>query len=212
MSTLFKNRSQAAVQLAQLLKSYAARPDVVVLGLPRGGIPLACVIARTLQASLDVLLVRKLGLPSQPEYAIGAVTSDGARLLHAGAIRMLGVSTASIDALTAEALAILSQRAALYRHGRPALPLDGQIVIVVDDGIATGATMTAALRLVRQQGPARLIAAVPVAPPQALQSLKQEADALVCLHAPLDFIAVGQYYADFQQISDRQVVEMLDLE
>ena len=211
MSTLFKNRSQAAVQLAQRLISYAARPDVVVLGLPRGGIPLACVIARTLQASLDVLLVRKLGLPSQPEYAIGAVTSDGARLLHTRAIRMLGVSEASIEAVTAEAHLVLLQRAALYRNGRPPLPLHGQIVIVVDDGVATGATMTAALRLVRQQGPARLIAAVPVASAQALHRLKEEADAVVCLHAPLNFDAVGQYYEDFQQISDREVVDMLGL-
>ena len=195
--------------LAQRLQPYAGRPDVVVLGLPRGGVPPAAVIAQALQAPLDVLLVRKLGLPGDPEFGIGAISSDGGCVLHAEVIRALRIPLGVIEASAQAIRTTLAQRAIRYRQGGPPVPLRGKVAVIVDDGVATGATMEAALRLVRQQQPAWVVLAIPVAPPEVVCRLQQQADAVVCLHAPEDFIAVGCYYRDFGEVSDDTVVRLL---
>lgn len=209
MRAQFKNRKQAAALLARRLQIYAGRSDVVVLGLPRGGVPPAAVIARALHAPLDVLLVCKLGLPGDPEFGIGAVGSDGSCVLHTDVIGALRIPPVVVEAIARAAQAMLAERAVRYRRGAPAVPLHGKVAIVVDDGVATGATMEAALRLLRRQHPAQVIVAIPVAPPEVVRTLKQQADGVVCLQAPPDFLAVGSYYRDFGQVSDEAVMRLL---
>jgi predicted phosphoribosyltransferase len=205
----FKDRTQAGELLARALRSYAGRADAVVLGLPRGGVPPAFAIAQRLGIELDILLVRKLGLPGHEEYAMGAVGSGGVRVLQPGVPGLLGVTAEQVEAVTQHELGELERRERAYRGARPPLTLTGRTAILVDDGIATGSTMLAAIRVARSLGPEALVLAVPVAPPQTLAMLEDEVDALVCLSAPPLFRAVGQWYEVFDQTSDEEVQDLL---
>jgi predicted phosphoribosyltransferase len=195
--------------LGQRLQQFrGARP--LVLGLPRGGVPVAAAVARALDAELDVVVSRKLGSPVSAELAIGAVTANGGRFLNDDVIRMLNVSEAYVTAVTATQQAEARRREALFRGSRPPLAITGRTVLLVDDGLATGATMRAAVRAVRQQRPERLVVAVPVGSRDACAALRSEADDVVCLQEPEDFGAVGFYYEDFTQTEDRDVQELLE--
>lgn len=207
---MFANRVDAGRRLAAALAIYRQRHPVV-LALPRGGVPVAAEVAQALGAPLDLLLVRKIGLPWQPELAIGAAV-DGADPLivrNEAIIARSGVSEAEFQRACREEMAEIERRKARYLGGRARAPLAGQVVIVVDDGIATGATMKAALRAIRQRGPSKLALAVPVAPVDALAELRPEVDDLVCLDTPEPFDAIGCFYRDFSQVSDEEVVAIL---
>ena len=208
MEPHFADRTSAGRALGEALRAHGPWTRALVLALPRGGVPVAREVARALGAELDVLLVRKLGAPGQPELAIGALAESDTVVLNHALIRELGVSPAQIDAVLGAARAELSRRAALWRGNRPPLQLAGRIVVVVDDGIATGATMSAALRALRAQHPARVVVAAPVAP--AACGFDELADAFVCLSRPPHFAAVGDYYRDFHQIDDATVRALLD--
>jgi len=204
---LFKNREHAARLLAQRLISYRGK-NPLVLGIPRGAAPMAKIIAEALGGELDVVLVRKLGAPDQPELAIGAVDETG-RVYLSDYVSEMGVSEDYIKDETEKQLATLRRRRAMYTPLRPPLDPSGRIVIVVDNGIATGATMIAALRATRAKKPRKLIGAVAVAPPATVARLSKEADSIVCLKAPADFYAVGQFFEDFSQVTDDDVVRIL---
>jgi putative phosphoribosyl transferase len=207
----FENRQDAGRRLADALGRYRdAHP--VVLGVPRGGVPVASEVAARLAAPLDVVIVRKLGAPAQPELAIGALV-DGdhpEEVLNPDLIELAQVPRSYVEREAARQLVEIRRREALYRPGSPPLQLRGRTVIVVDDGIATGASIRAALRAVRRAAPERLVLAVPVAPPDTVASLRSEVDDLVCLHSPEDFAAVGQFYDDFSQTTDDDVIRLLN--
>ncbi|MFC0250493.1 phosphoribosyltransferase [Massilia consociata] len=205
----YKDRLHAGRQLARALAHLAGHGDVIVLGLPRGGVPVAFEVARALGAELDVLLVRKLGMPHQEEYAMGAIGSGGVRVLHPGVPGLLGVTQEQVDQVTERELAELGRRDRLYRGGRPPPRIAGRCVVLVDDGIATGATMLAAVQVVRRQGPERIVVAAPVGAPDTVQRLEQEANEVVCPLAPPRFHAVGQFYRAFGQTSDEEVQDLL---
>ena len=208
----FRDRVQAGQVLSQNLKAYADRPDVIVLALPRGGVPVAREIARLLHAPLDVFLVRKLGTPGQEELAMGAIASGGIRVLNEEVVRSLRVSQRVIESVTARELRELARRERLYREGRPQLDVTDSVVILVDDGLATGSTMRAAVAALRQAKAKRIVVAVPVAAAPTCTDLQQEVDELICLHAPEPFYSVGFWYEDFSQTSDEEIREMLELE
>jgi len=210
MRRRWKDRQQAGRWLARRLGGYAGRGDAIVLALPRGGVPLGYVIAQALALPLDLLLVRKLGLPGFPEYAVGAVAEDGARLLDTAGLQQFGVPPALIEAEAARERQELARRRHRYRGGRSPPQLRGKTVILVDDGIATGATMRLAVRVARDAGAARIVVAVPVAPPQECAVLAADADELVCLRTPSPFYSVGHWYLDFEQVSDEQVAGLLE--
>ena len=205
----FRNRTDAGRQLAEKLAAYANRPDVLVLALPRGGVPVAFELARAFGAPLDVFLVRKLGVPGYEELAMGAVATGGVRVLNDEIVRGLGISEHEIDAVVARELLELSRRDRLYRGDRPLSDVAGRTVILVDDGLATGATMRAAVQALRQQQPGRIVAAVPTASPDTCQVLKAEADDVICAITPEPFFAVGHWYDDFTQTTDDEVRELL---
>jgi len=205
----FKDRTHAGKLLARELRQYAGRADAIVLALPRGGVPVAYAIAQRLGIELDILVVRKLGMPGHEEYAMGALGSGGVRVLQPGVPGLMGVSAAQVEAVTAHELAELERRERAYRGARPPLALAGRTAILVDDGIATGSTMLAAIRVARGLHPAALVLAVPVAPPETLALLAGEVDALVCLSAPPLFRSVGQWYESFGQTSDEEVQDLL---
>jgi len=205
----FRNRTDAGRQLAEKLAAYANRPDVLVLALPRGGVPVGFEVARELGAPLDVFLVRKLGVPGYEELAMGAVATGGVRVLNDEIVRGLGISEHEIDAAAARELQELARRERLYRGDRPLPDIAGRTVILVDDGLATGATMRAAIAAVRQQQPARIVIAVPTASPDTCEALKAEADDVVCAMTPEPFLAVGHWYEDFTQTTDDEVRELL---
>jgi predicted phosphoribosyltransferase len=205
----FKNRTQAGKLLAQRLSAYAHRGDVVVLALPRGGVPVAFQVAQALGAELDLLIVRKLGMPHQEEFAMGAIGSGGVRVLHPDVPGLMGVTPEQIEAVTAREQAELTRRERLYRGARAPVALRGRTVILIDDGIATGATMQAAVQVARQAGAGRVVVAVPVAPPDTLAELAAQVDELVCLETPPYFRAVSQWYREFDQTSDEQVQDLL---
>lgn len=209
MAMLFDDRDDAGRRLAGRLEGVARVDALVVLGIPRGGVSVAFPIARKLHAPLDVFLTRKLGVPGQEELAFGAISLDGKPLLDEGVIRTAGISAEQIARVVAEARATLERRAALYRGERSAVAVAGRTAILVDDGIATGASMLAAVRALRAVGPARLVVAVPVAPASTCRWLRREVDELVCLEAPEDFYAVGQFYRQFEQIGDEEVIALL---
>jgi putative phosphoribosyl transferase len=210
---MFVDREHAGEMLSKSLAHFQGRhPPPVVLGLPRGGVVVAAVIARSLQAPLDVLLVRKLGAPQQPELAIAALTLHDDQphvILNHRVIEAVGVDESYLANETSVQVDEIRRRRWLYRGERPPVALAGRTVIVVDDGIATGATVRAALQLVRKAEPARLILAVPVAPAQAIDELRREVDELICLHAPWNFTAVGASYQHFDQTTDEEVIELL---
>ena len=205
---LFRDRVDAGHVLAMELERYRGT-DTLVLGLPRGGVVVAAEVARGLEAELDVIVARKLGAPFSPELAIGAVTADGVRFLNEALIRALGLSEPYIMAVTRKQLAEAQLRESALRGNRPRPRIAGRTVILVDDGLATGATMVAAVRTVRREAPARLIVAVPVGSPEACAALRREADEVVCPHQPEEFGGVGLWYRHFDQTEDREVRELL---
>jgi predicted phosphoribosyltransferase len=209
MERAFPNRIEAGRQLAQKLEEYAGRDDVIVLGLPRGGVPVANEVAKRLRVPLDVFIVRKLGVPGFEELAAGAIASGGVRVLNEEVIRSLPDADQAIEAVTARETAELQRREQIYREGRPAPELRDRIAILVDDGLATGATMRAAVKALRQRGAAKIVVAVPVGPPDTCHEIEEQADETVCLITPQFFQAVGQYYDDFSQTTDDDVRAIL---
>jgi putative phosphoribosyl transferase len=205
----FRNRSEAGRWLADRLQAYAQRPDVIVLALPRGGVPVGFELARSLNAPLDVFLVRKLGLPGQEELAMGAIASGGVRVLNDDVVRAVGVPASVIDDVARKEDQELRRREAAYRGSRPAPEVRGRVVILVDDGLATGSTMKAAVRAVRQMQPARVVVAVPVAAASTRDELAAEVDEVVCMTPPEPFLAVGRWYEDFSQTTDDEVRDLL---
>jgi putative phosphoribosyl transferase len=205
----FKNRTQAGEQLAKRLERYAGRSDAIVLALPRGGVPVGFAVASALELPLDILLVRKLGVPGHEEYAMGAIASGGFYVLQSDVLNMLGISGSTVEAVAQDALKEIERREKLYRADRPAPQLEGRIVILVDDGLATGSTMRAAINVLRLAKPARIIAAVPVAAPDACRMLQSEVDEMICLSIPESFHAVGLWYEDFRQTRDDEVTSLL---
>jgi putative phosphoribosyl transferase len=206
----FHDRAEAGTYLARQLLGHANSRDVVVLGLPRGGVPVAYEIARALNAPLDTFEVRKLGVPGHEEFAMGAIGSGGAWYLDQTTIQMLGISEEKIAAVVDRELRELERRAKLYRDSRPRPKLTGKTVILVDDGIATGSSMYAAIAALRRQTPARIVVAVPVASLQAYEALLREVDEFVCSATPEPFNAVGAYYENFGQVGDDEVRALLD--
>jgi predicted phosphoribosyltransferase len=209
MERAFANRTEAGRLLAEKLVNYAGRADVIVLGLPRGGVPVAFEVAQRLGALLDVFIVRKLGVPGFEELAAGAIASGGVRVLNEDVMRSIPHADEAIDALTIRETAELERREQIYREGRPTPRLRDRIVILVDDGLATGATMRAAVKALRERGAAKIVVAVPVGPPDTCHALEERADETICLSTPEFFQAVGQYYEDFSQTSDEDVRELL---
>jgi predicted phosphoribosyltransferase len=209
MERAFPNRAEAGRLLAEKLIKYAGRPDVIVLGLPRGGVPVAFEVAQRLGAPLDVFIVRKLGVPGFEELAAGAIASGGVRVLNEDVMRAIPHAEEAIEAVTARETAELERREQKYRDGRPAPDLRNRIVILVDDGLATGATMRAAVAALRQCEVAKIVVAVPVGPPDTCRELEREADGIICMTTPDFFQAVGQYYEDFSQTSDDEVRDLL---
>ena len=205
----FRDRSDAGRLLVARLAAYANRPDVLVLALPRGGVPVAYEVARALNAPLDVFLVRKLGVPGHQELAMGAVATGGVRVLNDHIVGVLGIPDYVIDAVAAWEQQELARRERLYRGDRPLPDVRGQTVILVDDGLATGATMHAAIKALRQQQPARIVVAVPTAAPETCDQLRAEVDEVICAITPDPFHAVGLWYEDFSQTTDEEVRELL---
>ena len=205
----FSDRADAGRQLAAQLGDYTGRPDVLVLALPRGGVPVGYEVARALAAPLDVLLVRKLGVPGHEELAMGAVASGGVRVLNPDVVDSLGIPAPLIDEVAAREQGELERRELAYRDGRRAPDVCGRTVILVDDGLATGSTMRAAAKAVRQQQPQRLVVGVPVASPQTCDEFRDEVDEIVCAITPEPFYAVGVWYHDFSQTTDDEVRALL---
>ncbi len=205
----FSNRRDAGQQLAAKLTAYKDKPDVIVLGIPRGGVVVAAQVARALNVPLDIFITRKIGAPFNHELALGAVASDGTVVLDEPLIHELRVPRRLIERETEIQKREIRRRLELFRKDRPALALENKTVIVVDDGIATGSTIIAALRALRHSGPACLVLAVPVAPVQAVSQLRAECDELVLLDTPEPFMAVGFFYEDFEQVTDEEAVNLL---
>jgi predicted phosphoribosyltransferase len=205
----FTNRADAGRRLAKHLTAYVGRSDVLVLGLPRGGVPVASEVARALAAPLDVFLVRKLGVPSHPELAMGAIAEGGVEVLDEGLIEHLGIPRAFVDEIAVRERRELDRRDRHYRAARGRPTLAGRTIVVVDDGLATGATMEAAIVALRQLGPAAVIVAAPVGSPEACARLRQHADRVVCLATPSQLRAVGQWYDDFTQTTDEEVRQLI---
>jgi putative phosphoribosyl transferase len=207
---LFRDRSEAGRQLAARLAHYVDRPDVLVLALPRGGVPVGYEVARALHVPMDVFIVRKLGVPGHEELAMGAVASGGVRVLNDQVVKGLGIPDYVIDAVASWEQQELERRERLYRGQRPPPDVRGKTVILVDDGLATGSTMLAAVRALRQLGPARIVVAVPVASRDTCDLLKTEVDEVVCAVTPEPFYAVGLWYRNFSQTTDEEVRELLE--
>jgi len=210
MSSLFRDRREAGRRLATLLASYAGKPGVIVLGLPRGGIPVAYEVAHALGAPLDVFTVRKLGAPGHAELAIGAIASGGVCVLNEDYIAQLEIPPHVLRAIRAREEQELARRERLFRGDRPPLDVHGSTVIVVDDGLATGATMRAAVAALHAQHPAHIVVATPVASPQACALIRGVADGCVCAATPPHFPGVGAFYGDFTQTEDAEVRQLLD--
>lgn len=207
---IFQNRTTAGRELAQQLKQYANRKDVIVLGTPRGGVPVAFEVAKALEAPLDIFVLRKLGVPGHEELAFGAIASGGIRILDRQTIEGLGITGLEIERVTRAEQLELERRERAYRGGRPPLNVRRLAVILVDDGIATGSSMRAAVRALRQMNPATLVIATPVAPRSTCNRLRPEVDELVCLKMPEPFYGVGQFYRDFSEVPDAEVIHLLE--
>jgi putative phosphoribosyl transferase len=205
----FRDRREAGQQLARKLIKYADRSDVLVLALPRGGVPVGYEVAQTLKAPLDVFVVRKLGVPGQEELAMGAIASGGVRVLNGSVVEGLGISDAAIESAAARELVELERREQLYRGERPDPEIQGHVLILVDDGIATGSTVRAAIMALRQLEAARIIVATPVVALSTARELRKEVDELVTVMTPASFNAVGQWYEDFSQTTDEEVSKLL---
>src|SRR5258705_5525477 len=207
--SLFRDRREAGRLVAARLTHFANRPDVLVLALPRGGVPVAYEVASALGAPLDVFVVRKLGVPGYEELAMGAVATGGVRVLNDQLVNRLGIPDDMIDAVAARELQELARRERLYRGGRAPPDVRSRTVILVDDGLATGATMHAAIQALRQQQPARIVVAVPTAAPETCEELRAEVDEVICAVTPEPFHAVGVWYRDFSQTTDEEVRDLL---
>jgi len=205
----FRDRREAGRLLAAKLAAYANRPDVIVLALPRGGVPVAYEVARALNAPLDIFLVRKLGVPGYEELAMGAIATGGVRVLNDQLVGGLRIPDYIVDEVAASEQQELARRERLYRGDRPAPDVRGRTVILVDDGLATGATMLAAVKALRQQQPARIVVAVPTASPETCEQLRAEVDDIICAITPEPFHAVGLWYEDFSQTTDEEVRDLL---
>ena len=210
MATRFRDRSDAGRRLAEKLSGYANRPDVVVLALPRGGVPVGFEVAQALDVPLDVFLVRKLGMPRHEELAMGAIASGGVRVLNRDVIRAYGIPLEAIEAAAAREQRELERREHRYRGDSPSPQIAGRTVILVDDGLATGSTMRAAIAALRQKGPAKIAVAVPAAAVETCEELRAEVDEIVCAITADPFYAVGLWYEDFSQTTDDEVHELLE--
>ncbi len=208
---IFANRSEAGRSLAWRLEKFANRQDVLVLGIPRGGVPVAYEVAQALHVPLDVLVLRKLGVPGHEELAFGAIALGGTRVLDRHILREAGISPSEVEAVTARERTELLRREEKFRGNLPPLALSGKTVILVDDGIATGASLLAGIRAVRAMEPAKLVVAVPVAPPDTCERLAGEVDEIICVATPEPFGAVGQFYDDFSEVKDQDVINLLAL-
>jgi putative phosphoribosyl transferase len=206
----YKNRSEAAYILAEALKSYSGRSDLLVLALPRGGVPVAYEVARALAAPLDLMLVRKLGVPDYEELAMGAIATGGIRFLNADVVQALAITEEDIERVAQEEQQELRRREQLYRGEHPLPMIAAHCVILIDDGVATGATMRAAIAALRQRHPAAIVVAVPVAPPDTVEVLRAAADDVICPATPEPFISIGRWYDDFTQVSDEEVRDLLN--
>jgi putative phosphoribosyl transferase len=210
MAARYRDRRHAGRELASKLLEYADRPDVMVLALPRGGVPVAYEVATALRAPLDVFIVRKLGVPGHEEYAMGAIATGGVRVLDDRVVRTARVTRAELDAVTAAEERELERRERQYRGDRPPPDVAGRTVILIDDGLATGATMRAAVEALRQEGAARVVVAVPIAPPETCDAFRDIVDDIVCARTPEPFYAVGLWYEDFSQTTDEEVHDLLE--
>ncbi|MBS2002242.1 MAG: phosphoribosyltransferase [Candidatus Obscuribacterales bacterium] len=206
---IYEDRKEAGKLLADLLSEFANRSDLVVLALPRGGVPVAAEIAKRLNAPLDVFIVRKLGVPGQEELAMGAIASGGARVINDGIVKTLRITQSTIDEVAAHEQLELERRERLYRAGKSPHQLNGMQVILVDDGLATGASMRAAMRAVKTLKPAKVYVAVPVAEAETKSEFLREVDGIYCTQTPSPFRGVGQWYKDFDQTSDAEVAQLL---
>lgn len=209
MMMQFRNRVEAGQMLAKRLAKYSNRPDVLVLALPRGGVPVGYEVALALNAPLDVFVVRKLGVPGHEELAMGAIASGGVRVLNGSVVEGLNIHDDVIDAVATQELLELERRERAYRDGRPAPEVQGRTVILVDDGIATGSTMKAAVEALRQLEAGRIVVAAPTAALSTVRELRPDVDELVAVMTPADFLGVGQWYEDFSQTTDDEVRELL---
>lgn len=207
---IFRDRTDAGRRLAEKLRHYAGRRDVLVLALPRGGVPVAAEVARALDAPLDVFLVRKLGFPGQEELAMGAIASGGSRVLNSSLLRRLNVPREAVDEVASRELRELERRERVYRDANLPAPVRGRTVVLVDDGLATGASMRAAAAALRTQKPSRIVVAVPVAAASSCEEFRDQVDEVVCGETPEPFMAVGQWYEDFSQTSDDEVRRLLE--
>src|SRR3989440_460320 len=205
----YRDRTEAGRHLAAQLTDYANRPDVLVLALPRGGVPVAYEVAKALRAPLDIFLVRKLGVPGHEELAMGAIATGGVRVLNEDVMRHISIPDAAIDAVAAREQRELERRERLYRGDRPAPDVKGKTVLLVDDGLATGSTMRAAAAALRRQQPARIVVAVPVSAVQTCDEYRMGVDEIICAITPEPFHAIGMWYADFSQTTDEEVRELL---
>lgn len=208
---IFLNRVDAGRRLAKKLDAYAKQEDVLVLGIPRGGVPVAFEVATELGAPLDVFVVRKLGAPWREELAFGAIASGGIRVLDPQIVESMKIPELEIELIAAKECQELNRRERVYRGSRPPLNLKGKTVVLVDDGIATGASTLAAITALRELKPARIVLATPVAPTSTLRRLRREVDDLICLNTPEPFYAIGEFYQDFSQVSDEKVTNLLQL-
>jgi len=208
MAAIFQNRIEAGRRLADAMGRFSD-DNTVVLGLPRGGVPVARQVAEVIGSPLDVLAVRKLGGPRHPEFAVGAIGESGVRLVDDSAVRATRLGEVELEVVEEDARVELARRLTLYRGGRPALDLAGKRAVIVDDGVATGASATVACRVARRLGAGEIVLAVPVAPHGWERTLRDEADVLVAVATPRDFWAVGRWYADFEQTTDDEVIEAL---
>jgi len=206
---MFKDRRDAGIQLALRLEEYRGQRDLLILALPRGGVPTGDEIARSLNAPLDIVIVRKIGFPGQPEFGIGAISETGTTVLNESIISSFGVPRDYIESAIARQKEDISRRVELYRKGKRLSHLEGKTIILVDDGVATGATMKAAIATLKEEKIKKLIVAIPVAPPSIADELEKMVDEFICLDTPFDFMAVGAHYRDFSQVSDAEVVELL---
>jgi putative phosphoribosyl transferase len=210
MEARYRDRTEAGRELASKLLEYADRADVIVLALPRGGVPVAYEVAKALRAPLDVFVVRKLGVPGHEEYAMGAIATGGVRVLDERVMRAAGVTRAELEAVTAAEQRELERRERQFRGNRPPPDVAGRTAILVDDGLATGSTMRAAVEALREEGAARVIVAVPIAPPETCDAFRDIVDDIVCARTPEPFYAVGLWYEDFSQTTDDEVRELLE--
>jgi len=207
---IFQDRFHAGRVLAEKVRKYAGRPDLLVLGLPRGGVPVAFEVAKALQAPLDVFLVRKLGVPGHAELAMGAIASGGVRVLNEGVVQSLRIPDNVIDQVTADEQRELERRENAYRGKRAAYEIQGRTLILIDDGLATGASMRAAVVALRKREPRHIVVAVPTAAPDTCAAFEDQVDEIICAMTPEPFVAVGMWYEDFSQTTDEEVREILE--